>query len=132
NGTYVTRNGDGTINTIYGFAHAETACSYLATTKSMAMLTSGDGQNWSLVSQNIANPSNVHANSDSGEGDCTPVVFNNHVQLYCRPAPGGTSTVGRSPLTGCSPIFSPGCWRKWNGPTLGWTSLWNADDADMT
>ena len=132
NGSYITRNGDGTINTIYGFAHAETACSYPATTKSMAMLTSNDGQNWSLVSQIIANPSNVHANSDSGEGDCTPVVFNNHVQLYCRRATVGTSTVGRSPLTNCTPIFSPGCWRKWNGPTSGWSSLWNADDADLT
>jgi hypothetical protein len=131
-GTYVTRNLDGSIATIYGFAHAETSCNYPSTTKSMALITSTDGQNWSLVSQIISDAANTHTNSDSGEGDCTPVPFNSHIQLYCRKATVGTTTVGRSPLSGCSPIFSQGCWRKWEGASSGWTGAWNADDVALT
>jgi hypothetical protein len=127
NGTY--KSG----TTYYGFAHAETQCGYPPTTKSMALLTSPDGDNWSLIGQIIANP-NMHSPSGSeyGEGDCNPIPFGSYLYLYCRRTSDFKTSVARAPLTS---DFTAVHWVKYNTNDGGWNATpdndWNSNDTPL-
>jgi hypothetical protein len=140
NGTY--RSG----STYYGFAHAEAyshkfadathpECLYSPTTKSMALLSSTDGNSWNLVGQIIANPS-MHSPgtspSEYGEGDCNPIPFGSYLYLYCRRTADYKTSVARAPLTS---DFSAVNWVKYNTNDGGWNATadndWNGNDTPL-
>jgi hypothetical protein len=129
NGTY--KSG----STWYGFAHAEAYgnttygryCGYPPTTKSMGLLTSTDGVNWTPQGQIIANPaenSGGSSPSEYGEGDCTPVPFSGYLYLYCRRTKDTKTSVARAPL---SSNFGQSSWQKLTAPGT-WGGSWNSDD----
>ncbi|MGB6130146.1 MAG: hypothetical protein WCC14_11980 [Acidobacteriaceae bacterium] len=120
-------------STYYGFAHAEAygnstygkVCDYPPTTKSMGLLTSTDGVNWTPQGQIIANPSaGDSSGSEYGEGDCTPVPFNGYLYLYCRRTQDTQTSIARAPLTS---NFSQSNWKKLTAPGA-WNGAWNAND----
>lgn len=122
--------------TYYGFAHTEgyssafpsqRQCNYPPTTKSMALLTSSDGLNWSLSDQIISNPNGDSSGTEFGEGDCTPVPFSGFVYLYCRRTSDFKTSVARAANTS---NFTHGSWIKYNG---SWSpgAAWNADDSPL-
>lgn len=133
NGTY--KSG----STWYGFAHAEgyavqlsttePACDYPPTTKSMGLLTSTDGINWTPQGQIIANPyenSGGTKISEYGEGDCTPVVppSSSYLYLYCRRTKDTQTSIARAPI---SSNFGQSNWKKLTAPGT-WGGAWNSDD----
>ncbi len=120
--------------TYYGFAHAEgfssafpdqRQCTYPPTTKSMGLLMSSDGLNWSLAGQIISNPNG--SSTEFGEGDCSPAPFGSFLYLYCRRTSDFKSSVARAPITS---DFTAGNWIKYNG---SWSpgAAWNADDSPI-
>ena len=122
--------------TYYGFAHSEgyssafpseRQCSYPPTTKSMSLLSSTDGLNWSLVQQIISNPNGNSGGTEFGEGDCSPVAFSGFVYLYCRRTSDFKTSVARASNTS---NFTQGNWVKYNG---SWSpgAAWNADDVNI-
>lgn len=118
----------------YGFAHSEgyssafpgqRQCNYPPTTKSMSVLTSTDGLNWSLSGQIISNPNGNSGGTEFGEGDCTPAPFGSFVYLYCRRTSDFKTSVARASNTS---NFTQGNWTKYNG---SWSAAWNADDVGI-
>lgn len=120
-------------STYYGFAHAEgyatnadghRVCDYPPTTKSMGLLTSTDGVNWTEQGQIISNPNGDSSGSEYGEGDCTPVPFSGYLYLYCRRTSDTQTSIARSALTSG---FGASTWQKLSAPGA-WGAAWNADD----
>lgn len=120
-------------STYYGFAHAEgyatnangnRVCNYPPTTKSMGLLTSTDGVNWTQQGQIISNPNGDSSGTEYGEGDCTPVPFSGYLYLYCRRTQDTQTSIARALL---SSNFGQSSWQKLTSPGV-WGGSWNSDD----